>query len=85
MVLVKSVDLDSGTVLGSSFHETDEDHCVSYQITYGKEMSEKGGKYIDRVEILPLDILKCVIENAYMSKRMMKMSMMMTMMKTKSE
>ena len=42
MVLMKSVDLDCGTVLGSSFHETEEDHCVSYQITYGKEMSKKG-------------------------------------------
>ena len=31
-------------------------------------MSKKGGQYIDRVSILPLDIIKSVIENAYMSK-----------------
>jgi hypothetical protein len=67
MAPVKSVDVDAGTVLGSTFHQRREDHCVSHQITYGKEMSKKGGQYVDRVRILPLDIIKSVIENAYMS------------------
>ena len=31
-------------------------------------MSKKGGQYIDRVSVLPLDIIKSVIENAYTSK-----------------
>ena len=31
-------------------------------------MSKKRRKYTDRVRVLPLDILKNVIENAYMSK-----------------
>ncbi len=31
-------------------------------------MSKKGGQYIDRVSILPLGIIKSVIENAYTSK-----------------
>ena len=39
-----------------------------YQITNAKEMSKKGGQYIDRASVLPLDIIKSVIENAYMSK-----------------
>ena len=39
-----------------------------HQITYGKEMSKKGGQYINRVSVLPLDIIKSVIENAYKSK-----------------
>ena len=41
---------------------------MSHQITYGKEMSKKGGQCINRVSVLPLDIIKSVIENAYMSK-----------------
>ena len=43
MAVVKSVDLDGGAVFSFSFHETEEDHYVSYQITYGKEMSKRGG------------------------------------------
>ncbi len=31
-------------------------------------MSKKGGQYINRVSVLPLDIIKSVIENAYTSK-----------------
>ena len=31
-------------------------------------MSKKGRKYTDRVKVLPLDILKHVIKNAYTSK-----------------
>ena len=45
----KSVEVDTGTMLGSTFHQIGEDDCVSHQITYGKEMSKKGGQYIDRV------------------------------------
>ena len=68
MAPVKSVDSDARTVLGLTFHQRREDHRVSHQITYGKEMSKKGGQYVDRVSVLPLDIIKSVIENAYMSK-----------------
>ena len=64
---VKSTDVDGGRVLGS-FQETEEKHCVLHPITFGKDMSKKGRKYTDRVRVLPLDILKHVIENAYMSK-----------------
>ena len=64
---VKSTDVDGGRVLGS-FQETEETHCALHQITFGKDMSKKGGKYTDRVRVLPLDILKHVIENAYTSK-----------------
>ena len=67
IALVKSTDVDSGRVLGS-FQETEEDHCVLHQITFGKDTSKKVGKYTDRVRVLPLDILKHVIENAYMSR-----------------
>ena len=67
IALVRSTDIDSGRVLGS-FQETEEDNCVLNQITVGKDMSKKGGKYTDRVRVLPLDILKHVIEHAYMSK-----------------
>ena len=31
-------------------------------------MSKKGGQYINRVSVLPLDIINSVIENAYTSK-----------------
>ena len=68
MTPVKSVEVDAGTMLGSKFHQIGEDDRVSHQITYGKEMSKKRGQYIDRVSILPLDIIKSVIENAYTSK-----------------
>ena len=68
MAPVKSVKVDAGMMLGLTFHQIGEDDCVSHQITYGKEMSKKGGQYIDRVSVLPLDIIKSVIENAYMSK-----------------
>ena len=39
---VKSTDVDSGRVLGS-FQEIEEKHCVLHQITFGKNMSKKGG------------------------------------------
>ncbi len=68
MAPVKSVKVDAGTMLGSKFHQIGEDDCVSHQITYGKEMSKKEGQYINRVSVLPLDIIKSVIENAYTSK-----------------
>ena len=64
---VKSTDVDDGRVLGS-FQETEETHCALYQITFGKDISMKWGKYTDRVRVLPFDILKHVIENAYTSK-----------------
>jgi hypothetical protein len=32
-------------------------------------MSKKRGKYTNRIKVLPLDILKGVIENAYTSKK----------------
>ena len=68
MAPVKSIEVDAGTMLGSPFHQIGEDDCVSHQITYGEEMSKKGGQYINRVSVLPLDIIKSVIENAYTSK-----------------
>ena len=68
MAPVKSVEVDAGTMLGSTFNQIGGDDCVSHQITYGKEMSKTGGQYINRVDVLPLDIIKSVIENAYMSK-----------------
>ncbi len=64
MAPVKSVEVDAGTMLGSKFHQIGEDHCVSHQSTYGKDMPKKGGQYIDRASVLPLDIIKSVIENA---------------------
>ena len=68
MAPVKSVEVDAGTMLGSTFNQIGGDDCVSHQITYGKEMSKTGWQYIDRVSVLPLDIIKSVIENAYTSK-----------------
>ena len=68
MAPVKSVKVDAGTMLGSTFNQIGGDDCVSHQITYGKEKSKTGGQYIDRVDVLPLDIIKSVIENAYTSK-----------------
>ncbi len=65
---VKSIEVDAGTVSGSTFHQIGEDHCVSHLITHGKEMPKKGWQYINRVSILQLDIIKSVIENAYTSK-----------------
>ncbi len=41
MALVKSVDVDDGIVLGSTFHETEKDHCVLFQISFGTDMSKK--------------------------------------------
>ena len=49
---VKSTVVDSVRVL-SSFQETEEDHCVLHQITFGKDMSKKGGKCTDKVRVLP--------------------------------
>ena len=68
MAPVKSVQVDARTMLESKFHQIGEDDCVSHQFTYGKEMLKKGGQYINRVSVLPLDIIKSVIENAYLSK-----------------
>ena len=58
MAPVKSVNVDDGRALGSMFHETEKDHCVLYQISFGKDISKKRGKYIDRIKVLVLDILK---------------------------
>ncbi len=66
---MKSVDVDNGRALGSTFHETEKDHCILYQISFGKDVSKKRGKYTDRIKVLPLDILKRVIENAYTSEQ----------------
>jgi hypothetical protein len=68
MAPVKSVDVDDGRARGSTFHETEADHCVLYQISFGKDMSKKRGKYTNRIKVLPLEILKGVIENAYTGK-----------------
>ena len=68
MAPVKSVEVDAGTMLGSTLHQIGGEDCVSHQITYGKQMLKTGGQYIVRVDILPLDIVKSVIENAYTSK-----------------
>ncbi len=38
---VKSTDIDSERALGS-FQETEEKHCVLHQITFGKDMQQKG-------------------------------------------
>jgi hypothetical protein len=58
MALVKSVDVDDGRALGSTFHETEKDHCILYQISFGTDVSKKRGKYTNRIKVLPLDILK---------------------------
>jgi hypothetical protein len=41
MALVKSVDVDNGRALGSTFHETQKDHCILYQISFGTDVSKK--------------------------------------------
>jgi hypothetical protein len=69
MAPVKSVDVVDGRALGSTFHETEKDHCILYQISFGKDMSKNTGHYTDRIKVLPLDILKRVIENAYTSEK----------------
>jgi hypothetical protein len=69
MAPVKSVDVDDGRALGSTFHETEKDYCIFYQISFGKDMSKNTGHYTDRIKVLPLDILKTVIENAYTSEK----------------
>ncbi len=40
-----------------------------HQITFGQEMSKKGGVYTDRITVLPLDSLTRVIENVYTSEK----------------
>lgn len=44
MAPVKSVDVDDGRALGSTFHETEKDHCILYQISFGTDMSKKRGQ-----------------------------------------
>ena len=41
MAPVKSVDVDKGRSLGSTFHKTEQDHCILYQISFGMDMSKK--------------------------------------------
>jgi hypothetical protein len=41
MAPVKSVDVDDGRALGSTFHETEKDHCILYQISFGTDVSRK--------------------------------------------
>ena len=69
MAPVKSVDVEDGRALGSIFHETEKDNCVLYQISFGTDVSKKRGQYTDRIKVLPLDILKGVIQNAYTSEK----------------
>ena len=69
MAPVKCVEVDDGRVLGSTLHEKEEDNFVLHQITFGQEMSKKGGMYTDRIKVLPLDFLTRVIENVYTSKK----------------
>ena len=69
MAPVKSVDVDDGRALGSTFHKTEKDQCILYQISFGTDMSKKRGKYTNRIKDLPLEILKRVIENAYPSEK----------------
>ncbi len=45
MALVKSVDVDDGRALGSTFHETEKDHFILYQISFGTDMSKKRTVY----------------------------------------
>ena len=42
--------------------------CVPPNYLWKKDLSKTRGQYIDRVDVLPLDIIKSVIENAYTSK-----------------
>ena len=69
MAPVKCVEVDDGRVLGSTSHEKEKDNFVLHQITFGQEMSKKGGMYTDRIKVLPLDFLTRVIENVYTSKK----------------
>ena len=41
MALVKSVDVDDGRAFGSTFHKTEKEHCILYQISFGMDMSKK--------------------------------------------
>ena len=69
MVPVKIADVDNGRVLGSTLHKTEKDHFVLNQITFGKDMSKKGGMDTDRIKVLLLEFLKSIIENVYTSKK----------------
>ncbi len=40
-----------------------------HQITFDQDMSKNTGHYTNRIKVLPLDILKRVIENAYTSEK----------------
>jgi hypothetical protein len=41
MASVKSVDVDNGRALSSTFHETEKDHCVLYQFIFEKTCQRK--------------------------------------------
>ena len=69
MAPVKCVEVDDGRVLGSTSHEKEKDNFVLHQITFGQDMSKKGGMYTDRIKLLPLDFLTRVIENVYKSEK----------------
>ncbi len=40
MALLKSVNVDDGRALGSTFHKTEKDQCILYQISFGMDMSK---------------------------------------------
>ena len=48
MAPVKSANVDNGRVLGSTSHKKEKDNFVLHQITFGQDMSKKGGMYTDR-------------------------------------
>ena len=51
------------------YMKKEEDNFVLHQITFGQDMSKKGGMYTDRIKVLPLDFLTRVIENVYKSEK----------------
>ena len=69
MAPVKCVEVDNGRVLDLTSHEKEKDNFVLHQITFGQDMSKKGGMYTDRIKVLPLDFLTRVIENVYTSEK----------------
>ena len=48
----KCVDVDDRRALGSTFYKTEKDHCVLYQISFVMDMSQKRGKYTNRIKVL---------------------------------
>ena len=67
MAPVKCVEVDDGRVLDSTLHKKEEDNFVLHQITFGQDMSKKGGVYTDRIKVLPFEFLTRVIENVHTS------------------